>query len=83
MGSKWTFNFPSQLAVRGKAKEPKLRTTENTDPNVGEVPKAAKAGTKKTKQIKDKEAGKRPPPLLCVSYFTSILVFIISKTLFL
>ncbi|XP_021466147.2 protein B4 isoform X1 [Oncorhynchus mykiss] len=36
-----------RLAVRGKLKEPKLKATENTDPNVA---KASKAGAKKTKE---------------------------------
>ncbi|XP_064823892.1 protein B4 [Oncorhynchus masou masou] len=45
-----------RLAVRGKLKEPKLKATENTDPNVA---KASKAGAKKTKGISERTTAKK------------------------
>ncbi|XP_010879284.3 protein B4 [Esox lucius] len=46
-----------RLAVRAKVKAPKLKTTENTDPNLEKAPQTAKAGPK----AKETDAEKKKP----------------------
>ncbi|KAJ7999440.1 hypothetical protein DPEC_G00194460 [Dallia pectoralis] len=50
-----------RLAVKGKAKESKVKTTENTNPNLEKTPRSPKAGpkTKATDVVKKKPAAKK------------------------